>query len=259
MTECAAMLMRRTGFGLLLLLAGCAGAENAAAPESTNTETAGLAGAAQFPAEEEAAPEPRIYPLGESGFRFPAGALLQTWPVIEAGPQLSFARLAVQMPAEQLTPELAGVKDTIQVDILQSATIPEGDAVLKAAFADWVGREEAPAQTAYKFTITSNRAATGRRLAYLRLDQHKIGLDSLSPFQPQAGAPIYLFALDGTQVTTLIECGPLPLGYHGVDHCSLRRRLGKDYGYRVLFPQDLLAFWQVIDDAARNYVGEARL
>lgn len=259
------MLRRWAVLGPVLVLAGCAGAADPATDPATDAAADDIAAVAaepdaapeaEPPAVEPAAaepPEPRIYRLGESEFEFPAGTLLQTWPVIEAGP-LRFARLAVQMPLETLAEDLAGITDAVQVDILAPQFIPEPDAVLATAFADWKGREEAPAQTVYKFDITSNRGATGQRIAYLRLDQKKIGLDSLSPFQPQIGAPIYLFALDGAHVTTLIECAPLPLGYHGADHCSLRRRLDDDFGYRVLFPQDLLAYWETIDDAARDYV-----
>lgn len=261
------MLRRWAGLSLLLVLAGCASATDPTAEptESAADETASVVAEPEAAAEPEAEPEaaepeappaPRIYALGQSEFEFPAGTLLQTWPVIEPGP-LRFARLAVQMPLETLVPDLAGATDPIQIDILQPQSIPEPDGILKAAFSDWVGREEAPPQSAYKFTVTSNRAATGERVAYLRLAQKKIGLDSLSPFKQQAGAPIYLFDLDDTHVTTLIECGPLPLGYEGADHCSLRRQLDDDFGYRVLFPQDLLAYWERIDDAARDYVMSA--
>lgn len=204
-----------------------------------------------------AATAPGIYRLGGTQFEFPAGTLLQTWPDMSGGQPLGFARLAVQMPAEQLVPELAGYQDAVQIDVLQAGFIPDADAAVTAAFADWKGREDAPAQSAYKFLITSKRGATGQQVAYLRQAQKAIGLDSLAPFKPQTGAPIYLMALDGAHVTTLIECAPLPLGYHGADHCSLRRKMGDAYGYRVLFPQDLLSHWQAFDAAARDYVNAA--
>jgi hypothetical protein len=245
------------GVGLVgLALAGCAtpAAEEtvseAVAPEATASE---VATQEAMVVEEPAAPA--IYTLAGERFQFPGGALLQTWPVMFETPP-RFARLAVQMPAEKLAPELVGLGEAVQIDLLESALIPEPNAVMQAAFADWVGRENAPAQSSYKFNITSQRGATGTRIAYLRQKQ-KIALDSLSPFQPQEGAPIYLVALDGISVTTLIECGPLPEGYKGGYHCSLRRPLSEHHGYRLLFPLDILSFWRELDEAAQDYVAAA--
>jgi hypothetical protein len=200
---------------------------------------------------------PGLYRLGDAQFQFADNALLQTWPDISMRPTLGFARLAVQMPADQLVPDLAGIQDAVQIDVLQAQYIPEPDAVVTGVFSDWKGRETAPAQSTYKFVITSQRGATGQQVAYLRQAQKSIGLDSLAPFKPQAGAPIYLVKLDDAHVTTLIECAPLPAGYHGKDHCSLRRKLDDSYGYRVLFPLDLLSYWEAFDDAARDYVNAA--
>lgn len=246
------------GIGLIgLVLAGCATpaaeetASAAAAPEAAAAEMA----AVEEPAVEEPAAPPAIYALGGSRFQFPGGALLQTWPVMFETPR-RYARLAVQMPAVELAPDLVGITEAVQIDFLEAAFIPEPNAVMQAAFADWTGRENAPAQSAYKFNITSQRGATGTRISYLRQKQ-KIGLDSLSPFQPQEGAPIYLVALDDTQVTTLIECGPLPEGYVGGYHCSLPRKVTEAHGYRLLFPLDLLGFWQILDKAAQDYVSAA--
>lgn len=228
--------------GLALALAACA--------------TASTEGGTAAPA------APGRYILGATTFEFPKGSLLQTWPdmsgvaVAGNGP-MHFARLAVQMPAEELVPELAGFREPIQIDILQPAALPDADALIRGAFTDWNERENAPTNSTYKYVITSQRGATGTRIAYLRLQQPKLGLDSLAPFQPQAGAPIYLVGLEGTRVTTLIECGPLPAGYQGADHCSLRRPVDEDYGYRVLFPLDLLIHWQKFDAAARDYVAAA--
>jgi hypothetical protein len=200
-----------------------------------------------------------VYDLGGETFAFPTGALLQTWPVM-FGPRREFARLAVQMPAEQLAPEkLAGLADIVQVDVLPASAIPDPTVSLNAAFADWAGREAEPAGSAYKFTITSQRAATGTRVAYVRQWQKALGLHSLAPFQPLPGAPIFVFGLDDKEVTTLIVCEPLPLGYRGPDHCSLRRKLDDGTGYRVLFPQDLLSYWQIFDEAARDFVEKARI
>lgn len=204
-----------------------------------------------------ATPSPGVYRLGGTAFEFPAGTLLQTWPVIPYSTPPHFARLAARVPVEQLVPELAGYREVVQIDVLQAQFIPDADAVVRAAFADWQGREEAPAQSAYKFLITSKRGATGQQIAYLRQAQKTIGLVSLAPFQPQEGAPIYLVALDGTQVTTLIECAPVPVAYGGGNYCSLRRKMSDAYGYRVLFPQDLLSHWQAFDEAARDYVNAA--
>ena len=228
--------------GLALTLAACATA-------STENETAAPAA-------------PKRYILGATTFEFPDGAVLQTWPdmsgIAPTGDrQMHFARLAVQIPAEELVPELAGFREPIQIDILLPALLPDADALIRSSFTDWAERENAPSNSTYKYIITSQRGATGTRIAYLRLQQPKLGLDSLAPFQPQAGAPIYLVGLDDTHVTTLIECGPLPAGYRGPDHCSLRRPLAEDYGYRVLFPLDLLIHWQKFDAAARSYVAAA--
>jgi hypothetical protein len=249
---------RWCGVGLIgLVLAGCA---TPAADESVS-EAAAAESAAPEAATQEAAvvaepAAPAIYTLAGERFQFPGGALLQTWPVMFETPR-RYARLAVQMPAEALAPELVGITEAVQIDLLEAAFIPEPNGVMQAAFADWVGRENAPAQSAYKFNITSQRGATGTRIAYLRQRQ-KIGLDSLSPFQPQEGAPIYLVALDDTEVTTLIECGPLPEGYKGGYHCSLRRPLSESHGYRLLFPLDILSFWRELDRAAQDYVAAAR-
>jgi len=243
--------------GMLILLGGCASelGEGEAVPADEPV-------AAVSPAESatESAAPPLAFQVAGEEFAFAQGALLQTWPDLAARPARQYARLAVQVPAAELAPaELAGLTEIVQVDVLLAGLVPAPTPALGAAFADWTGREAEPAGSVYKYTITSNRAATGTRVAYMRQWQPRLGLHSLAPFQPQPGTPIYVFGLDDREVTTLIVCQPLPLGYHGADHCSLARRLDDEIGYRVLFPQDLLVHWQAIDQAAREYVLAARL
>lgn len=202
-------------------------------------------------------PVPASYRLGDDSYTFDSGALLQTWPVIPYTQPPQFARLAVRLDVETLVPDLAGDTRPVQVDVLAASFIPDADQHLTASFSDWKSRENAPSQSAYKFLVTSQRGATGTRIAYLRMNQPRLGLDSLAPFQAQEGAPIYLVGLDGSHVTTLIECAPVPLPYGGGDYCSLRRAIDADHGYRVLFPLDLLPHWQAFDDAAHSYVNAA--
>ncbi|TDQ82298.1 hypothetical protein A8950_2120 [Dongia mobilis] len=246
----AEVLRKLTGLAALLLLTACAAGsvEEGAEPMPADEPTAAASN-----------PPPFTFRVAGEEFAFAEGALLQTWPVM-FGPRGDFARLAVQMPAEQLAPaELAGLADIIQVDVLQAASVPDLTPTLAGAFADWTGREAEPAGSTYKFTITSQRAATGTRVAYVRQWQKALDLHSLAPFQTLPGAPIFVFGLDDKEVTTLIVCEPLPLGYDGPDHCSLRRKLDDEIGYRVLFPQDLLVYWQIFDEAARDFVEKARI
>jgi hypothetical protein len=83
-------------------------------------------------------------------------------------------------------------------------------------------------------------------------------LEALAPPQPRGRAPEFYLHRSGGAVDAAIDCREdVPPSTGTGEYCSLRRQIGLDYGYRVLFSRALLPDWARIDAAARDYLARA--
>lgn len=210
-------------------------------------------------ADAQAADAQATYRLGDGAFVFGKGEVLQTWPVIAYQTPLHFARIAVQLGAGELDPDLAQV-GRIQIDILDPQR-RMGDEAVETLFTDWRGRETAPAGTRYAFDPKSKLQADGGRRTYVRHVED--GLVTLAPETQDADAPTFFLSLAGTEVEQTITCrSHVPPSHNVGDYCSLHRLVtrsdgGNAYVYRVLFARTAIADWSRIDAAARFFLARA--
>ncbi|WP_374653806.1 hypothetical protein [Dongia sp.] len=214
---------------------------------------AALLGCAQVP---EPAPAPAAtYRVGARDFALDGVTVLQTWPALPYRNPPSFARVAMQLPPGRLVPGLRGDEgDVVQIDLLAPQPAASADRILKANFTDWSGREAAPAGATYHYDPKSKLLKDGGRAVYRRNAAQVSGLEALSPPAPRGAAPEFFISRDGSGVAAAIDCREVPPAYGTGEYCSLRRQVGAEYGYRVLFRRDLLSDWQRIDAAARAYI-----
>jgi len=199
------------------------------------------------------------YQVGGAIFDFADADVLQTWPMMPFQPPPRLARIALQMPAGSLVvglPNAAG--RVVQIDVLAPEQELAADRPLAVNFTDWSGREARIAGSRYHYDPRSKLLPDGGRAVYVRRVVAEAGLEALEPAQPDGGAPTFYLRRAGNVVDTSIDCRrDVPPATGTGSYCSLRRQIGRDYGYRVLFPQDLLPHWAEIDAATRDYLAQA--
>ncbi|MBI2255440.1 MAG: hypothetical protein HYU58_12530 [Proteobacteria bacterium] len=197
------------------------------------------------------------YRIGETDFVFADDVVLQTWPVIAKQTPLHFARVALQMTPQALSPDLPS-KGRIQIDVLAPQQSPRPAGILAANFTDWAGRETAPAGSNYLYDPHSKLLPDGGRSHY-RSALAPAGLVALEPASGTDASPRFFLHLDGGVVDRVIECrSDVPPSKNVGEYCALRPEAGADFGYRIFFPRALLPEWQALDAATRAYISAAR-
>ena len=199
------------------------------------------------------------YQVGGAIFDFADARVLQTWPMMPFQTPPRLARIALQMPPSSLVaglPNAAG--SVVQIDVLAPEKELAADRPLAVNFSDWPGREARIAGTRYHYDPGSKLLPDGGRAVYVRRVVAEAGLEALEPAQPDDGAPAFYLRRTGKIVDTSIDCrSDVPPSTGTGSYCSLRRQIGRDYGYRVLFRHDLLPHWAEIDAATRDYLAQA--
>ena len=199
-----------------------------------------------------------LYRLGGAAFDFAGTEVLQTWPMLPVKSPPRFFRLALQMSPASLVAGLpADSGSVIQIDVLAPGEAGPADRILATAFTDWRGREAAQAGTRYHYDPRSKLQKNGGKAVYVRLAVADSGLEALQPSPPSETAPEFFLRRAGGGVDAAIDCRAVLPQYGTGEYCSLRRQIGVDYGYRVLFRRDLLPDWARIDAAARDYLARA--
>jgi len=197
-----------------------------------------------------------VYRIGEADFTFADDVVLQTWPVIAKQTPLHFARIALQMTPQALSPALPA-NGKIQIDVLAPQQSPAPSGVLAANFTDWAGRETAPAGSSYQYDPQSKLLPDGGRSRY-RSAAAPAGLVALEPVSTGAAEPRFFLHLNGNAVDRVIECrSDVPPSKNVGQYCALRPEAGADYGYRIFFPNELLPRWADIDAAVTAYLAAA--
>ncbi len=198
------------------------------------------------------------YHIGDSAFAFRSGEVLQTWPVIAYQSPMHFARVALQIPAEALDPDLQ--EGRIQIDVLPPQR-RSADDIIAAAFPDWRGRETAPDGSRYQYDPKSTLQPDGGRRTYLRREEAQ--LVALAPEVDDDHAPTFFLSECNGRVEQVIECRrDVPPSHDVGEYCALYRVITKAdgidaYGYRIFFPRSYLDHWQKIDTATRFLLARA--
>lgn len=199
-----------------------------------------------------------VYHIGDSAFAFSSGEVLQTWPVIAYQTPMHFARVALQMPATTLDPDLQ--EGRIQIDVLPPQR-RSADDIIAAAFPDWRGREAAADGSRYQYDPKSKLQPDGGRRTYLR--GQEAHLVALTPEVADDHAPTFFLSENEGRVDQVIECRrDLPPSHDVGEYCALYRVITKAngidaYGYRIFFPRSYLDHWQKIDTATRFLLARA--
>jgi hypothetical protein len=217
-----------------------------------------LAACSEVSSQRTLAARPQPYRVGGAAFDLTGANVLQTWPIIQYEAPLRFARIAVQMPPDALLADLPKDAGRIQIDILAPQENAAPDRVLAANFTDWPGREIRVAGTRYHYDPGSPLLEDGGRAVYVRHATPGMGLEALEPPQPRGRAPAFYLHRSGGTVDAAIDCREdVPPSTGTGEYCSLRRQIGTDYGYRILFSRTLLPDWARLDAAARDYLARA--